>query len=147
MDEDTYEHIDVDDHDVTKDHDDDGALDRAISCISAMEPKQMQTSKEGRKRKGKFKGKQRKRIIGKHPQIKDKYYPAPGSSLEYYVPPNPEEDEEGGWEAATFVSWRIDSDNDEVATLQHANGKTKIEEKQRKEKRQRTDDNNRREEN
>ncbi len=33
MDDDTYEHIDVDDHNVTKDHDDNGALDRANNIM------------------------------------------------------------------------------------------------------------------
>ena len=53
---------------------------------------------------------------------KSKYYPEEGAPLEYYIPPG--EDDEGGWVAATFGSWEIDAENDEVATLKHANGET-----------------------
>ena len=53
---------------------------------------------------------------------KSKYYPEEGAPLEYYIPPG--EDDEGGWVAATFGSWEIDAENDEVATLKYANGET-----------------------
>jgi hypothetical protein len=40
--------------------------------------------------------------------------------------PPPGEDDEGGRVAATFGSWEIDAENDEVAILKHANGETSL---------------------
>ena len=57
---------------------------------------------------------------GPNKKPKSRHHPEEGAPLEYYIPPD--EDDEGGWVAATFASWEVDEDKGEVATLKHANG-------------------------
>jgi hypothetical protein len=64
----------------------------------------------------------RAKAAKKTKKSKSHYYPEEGAPLECHIPPG--EDDEGGWVAATFGSWEIDAENDEVATLKCANGET-----------------------